>query len=344
MQRNQIIAAVAAAVVVVALVALLILKPWKDSTETAVSTVEDPAALTDNDRVVARVNGTDIRMSDVVLAEEELGASLQQIPEQVRFQYLLGTLIDRRIVTLEAKKTNTAQDPLVKTRVAYSTERAIRDVYWVRALKEALTEEKLLAYYNENIANRPVEKEAHAAHILVDTKEQAEKILADLKGGKSFADLAKEFSKDGSKANGGDIGWYKKSDLVPAFGDPLFKMKPGETSAAPVKSEFGWHIIHLFELRDSKTPTFEESRQGIMRVLARPEGEALLSSMRKGKKIELVKQDGSSEVIPTEDDAAVPAPAERTSEEEAAPATEEAPAAEETPAAEEAPAEKPAAE
>jgi len=228
----------------------------------------------------------------------------------------------------------------VKTRSAYYTERAVRDVFWVRELRNVLNDAKLKAYYDANIANQPSEKEAHAAHILVETKEQAEKVLADLKAGQSFADLAKERSKDGSKDNGGDIGWYKKSDLVPAFGEPLFKMKPGETSA-PVKSEYGWHVIHLFDIRDSTAPTFEESRQRIVRMLARQEGETLLASMRKDKKIEIIREDGTSEVIPTDEDADVPGPAERE-QDEAEPAAEEAPAAEapagtapvETPAAE----------
>jgi len=328
MQRNQIIAAVVATIVVAALVALLILKPWKDGAHVAAE--DDPAVLVQNDRVVAKVNGTEIRLSDVVLAEEEMGASLQQIPENMRSQYLLGMLIDRRIVTLEANKVNTANDPLVKTRSAYYTERAVRDVFWVRELRRALDDEKLRAYYDANIADQPSEKEAHAAHILVDTKAEADKVLADLKAGAQFADLARERSKDGSRDNGGDIGWYTKGDLVPEFGEPLFKMKPGETSG-PVQSEFGWHVIHLFDMRDSTPPTFEQARQGIVRVLARQEGEALLSTMREGKKIEIIREDGTSEVIPTDDDAEVPGPAERA-QDEAVPAAEEAPA--ETPAAE----------
>jgi peptidyl-prolyl cis-trans isomerase C len=342
MQRNHIIAAIVAAIiVVVALVAFFVVKPRMDASNGTATTEEDPAALVANDRVVARVNGTDIHLSDVALAEEEMGQSLAQIPEQMRFQYLLGMLIDRRVVSLEGKEAGVEKDPLVRTRADYYAERALRDVYWVRTLKDALNDDKLKAYYDANIANAPVEQEAHAAHILVTTKAEAEKVLADLKAGKSFADLAKERSKDGSAKNGGDLGWYKKSELVPDFGNAVFALKAGETSGA-VQSGFGWHVIRLFEIRDAKTPTFDEARQGIIRTLARSEGEALLATLRAKDKIELVKEDGTSEIVSAQDEAEVPAPAD------AAP-TESAPEAEapveEVPAAEEAPAtETPAAE
>lgn len=244
-----------------------------------------------NDEVVAKVNGTAIRLSDVALADEEMGPALARLPEEVRFQYLLGMLIDRRVVSQAAKAKKLEDDPEVKRRETYYDEKALRDVYWVQLMRDKVGEKAIKDYYDQHVAKIAPETEAHAAHILVGSKEEAEKILAEIKSGKKFEDVAKAQSKDSSSQEGGDLGWFKKADMVPEFADAVFKLKPGQVSE-PVQTKFGWHIIKLIETRKAKAPTLDEAHDEIMRQLAREQGQSVMEDLRKKAKIEIVGADG----------------------------------------------------
>ncbi|MCF8469560.1 MAG: peptidylprolyl isomerase [Parvibaculum sp.] len=240
------------------------------------------------DEAVATVNGTSIRYSDLAMADEEMGAALARLEPQVRFQYLLGMLIDRRVVALEAKEKHIGDDPAVKRRQDYFNEKALRDVYWVQLMQDKVTDEAVSAYYDKNIAKAPAEQEAHARHILVQTEGEAEKAAAAIKDGKSFEAVAKDYSANpGAEEDEGDLGWFRKGDMVPEFDKTVFAMKPGEVSA-PVKTQFGWHVIQLVGLRDVAKPSLDEAREDIIRTIARAEGQKLMENLRADAKIEIV--------------------------------------------------------
>lgn len=247
------------------------------------------------DEVVATVDGTPIRYSDLSFADEELSAALARLEPNARFQFLLGHLIDRRIVALAAEKQNAGDDPAVKRRQEYFNEKALRDFYWVQLMQDRVSDESVRAWYDKNIASAPPEQEAHARHILVDTQEQAAKIAAEIAGGKSFEEAANEHSKDGSGADGGDLGWFSKEDMVEPFANAVFSMKPGDISA-PVQSPFGWHLIEVIAFREMEKPSFEEAEEDIFRLLAREEGQKLMESLRKDAKIEII---GVGEAAPS---------------------------------------------
>lgn len=239
------------------------------------------------DEVVAKVDGTPIRYSDLAMADEEMGAALAQLEPQVRFQYLLGMLIDRRVVALAAKEKHVDDDPAVKRRQDYFNEKALRDVYWVQLMQDKVTDEAIKAYYEKNIANAPAEQEAHARHILLDSEEQAKKVKAEIDGGKSFEEAAKEYSRDPGSSDDGDLGFFRKEEMVPEFAEAVFKMKPGEV-AGPVQTQFGWHIIQLVEFRDLPKPSLEEAHDEIVRKIAREEGQKLMEKLRSDAKIEII--------------------------------------------------------
>ena len=249
------------------------------------------AAAAGDDEVVATVDGTPIRLSDIALADEEMGQALARLPEEVHFQYLLSMLIDRRIVANAAREKKMQDDPEVKRREAYYDEKAMRDVYWVQLMRDKITDKAAKAYYDQHIANAEAETEVHAEHILVGSKEEAEKVIAEIKGGKKFEDVAKTMSKDSSSREGGDLGWFKKGDMVPEFADAVFKMKPGEISA-PVQTKFGWHVIKLIETRKAKKPTFAEAHDDIIRSIAREQGLKVMENLRKKAKIEISGAEG----------------------------------------------------
>lgn len=252
------------------------------------------------DEVIATVNGTPIKLSDVALADEEMGAALAQLPEERQFQYLISMLIDRRIVAEAARAKKLESDPMVKARQAYFDEKVLRDVYWLHLMQDTVSDAAVKAYYDEHIAKAETESEVHALHILVGSKAEAQKISDEIAGGKSFEEVAKAESKDSSAANGGDLGWFKKDGMVPEFGNAVFALKAGEVSA-PVETQFGWHVIKLIEKRKSPKPTLEEAHDSIMRELVGKEGNRIMEDLRKAAKIEIV---GAGEARP----AMVPAP------------------------------------
>ena len=268
---------------------------------------EEPAALPvagaataqapEPNDIIAKVNGNPITYADVELADEEMGQSLQSVPDQMRFQYLLSALIDRKIVADAAKKKHVDEDPGARRRMAYAQEKALRDFYWLQLMQDRITEKAIEAYYQKHIVEAPAEQEAHAEHILVSSEEEAQKVEAELKKGRSFDEVAKEFSKDSSAGTGGDLGWFRKDDVVPAFGDAVFKLKPGEVSD-PIKTQFGWHVIRLIEMREVKKPTLEEARQDVIRGLVQEEGQELMKKLRADADIKIVGADGPAEVNP----------------------------------------------
>ncbi|MDE1174794.1 MAG: peptidylprolyl isomerase [Parvibaculaceae bacterium] len=241
--------------------------------------------------IIATVDGTPIRVSDIEMAEEEVGPALSRLPEEIRFQYLLSMLIDRRIIQIAAHKQKMEDDPRVKRREAYYDEKAVRDVYWIELMKSRITDADAKAYYDKQISEAKPQEEVHAEHILVGTKEEAEKAIAEITAGKSFEDVAKEVSKDGSAAKGGDLGWFTKDQMVPAFADAAFSLKPG-TLSGPVQSEFGWHVIKVLETRDKPKPTFEQMKPQIIQTLAQQEGQKLMEEMRQKSKVEFIGPDG----------------------------------------------------
>ncbi|MDP1625623.1 peptidylprolyl isomerase [Parvibaculum sp.] len=257
------------------------------------------------DEAIATVNGSPISYSDVALADEEMGAALARLEPEMRFQYLLGMLIDRRVVALAAKEKHIDDDPQVKRRQDYFNEKALRDVYWVQLMQDKVTDEAVRSYYDKNIAGAPAEQEAHARHILVQSKAEAEKIAGEIKAGKGFEEAAKEYSKDPGSADG-DLGWFRREEMVPEFGNAVFSMTPGELSE-PVETQFGWHVIQLVELRDLPKPAYEEAHDEIVRQLAREEGQKLMEKLRADAKIEIVGAEsaaapsgGRPQIVPQE--------------------------------------------
>lgn len=243
---------------------------------------EEPA-----DEVVATVDGTPIRYSDLAMADEEMGAALAQLEPQIRFQYLLGMLIDRRVVAMAAREKHVDDDPAVQRRQEYYGEKALRDVYWVQLMQDKVTDEAIATWYEKNIVSAPAEREAHARHIIAESEQQAAKIAAEIKGGKSFEAASVEYSRDPGSSDDGDLGFFRKEEMVPEISDTVFSMKPGEVSG-PVQTQFGWHVIQLVEFRDLPKPTIEEAHDEIVRKIARDEGQKLMEKLRSDAKIEII--------------------------------------------------------
>ena len=243
-----------------------------------------PVRAQDNP-VLAKVNGVEIRQSDVALAEEELGPSLAQMDPATKKDNVLAFLIDLKIVAkaAEDKKVENSED--FKKRLAFTRSRLLMDSLLATEGKAATTDEAMKKVYEEASKQITGEMEVHARHILVETEDEAKAIAEELKKGADFAELAKKKSKDPGASDGGDLGFFTKEQMVPEFSAVAFALEPGKISD-PVKSQFGWHIIKVEEKRNRKAPDFEQVKAQIETYVTRKAQADYVAKLREAAKVE----------------------------------------------------------
>lgn len=251
------------------------------------------------DPVVATINGQALHLSELEIAQQSLPQQYRNMPLAAVFPALLDRIIDSKLVVQDGRKNKVADDPAFKKRLAFVEEQVIQDFWLQKQITAKVTPEKMKARYEERLKALPSEEEVHARHILVATEAEAQSIIADLKKGADFDKLAKEKSTDkASGAEGGDLGWFKKADMVKEFADAAFALKKGETTDKPVKTQFGYHVIRLEERRQAPPPTFDEMADQIREELARETVTAMLNELRAGAKIEKFNIDGTKPATP----------------------------------------------
>jgi len=244
-----------------------------------------PVSAEEANPVLAKVNGAEIRASDVALAEEELGPSLAQMDPATKKENVLSFLIDMKIVSKEAEDKKIADRDDFKTRLAFARNRLLMDNLLAVEGKAATTDENMKKVYEEAAKQITGEQEVHARHILVETEDQAKKIEGDLKKGADFAELAKKESKDPGASDGGDLGFFTKDQMVPEFSAAAFALEPGKISD-PVKTQFGWHIIKVEEKRTRKAPDFEQVKPQIETYVVRKAQADYVAKLRTAAKVE----------------------------------------------------------
>ncbi len=250
----------------------------------------DPAA---SDPVVARVNGGEIRRSEVVLVMQNLPEQYRSLPPVYLFDLVLSQMVDRKLMVAAADKAKLGDDPMVKKRVEEARERAMQEAYVTREVEKGMTEEKLRERYKKMVAENAGEEEIRARHILVQSEDEAKALIVELKAGKDFAELAKSKSTGPSANSGGDLGFFKKEDMVPEFTEAAFALKPGGYTEAPVKSQFGWHVIKLEERRKAPPPEFEATKDELRQQVARDSINEIVARLRADAKVEQFDMEGN---------------------------------------------------
>ena len=243
----------------------------------------------DADQVVARANGVDIRASDLAYAEEEIGGNMPNMPPQQKHDYLITYLADVIVLSQTAEQQKLGERPDVKRRLAFDRNRLLMEALLQDAARAAVSDEAEHKVYDEAVKQMPAEEEVHARHILLPSEDEAKAVLADLKKGGDFAAAAKEKSKDPAAAEGGDLGYFTKDQMVPEFSAVAFKLGKGELSE-PVKTQFGWHIIKVEDKRIKPTPSFDQVKTQIDNYIAHRAQAALVDKLRSGANIERLDQ------------------------------------------------------
>jgi peptidyl-prolyl cis-trans isomerase C len=241
------------------------------------------------DKVLAKVNGAEIRQSDLTMAEEELAPSLAQMDPATKDENVLSFLIDMKIVAKAAEDEKIADTDEFKKRLAFTRNRLLMDSLLAAKGKAATTDTEMKKVYEDASKQISGEQEVHARHILVETEDEAKAVKAELDKGADFAELAKKKSKDPGASDGGDLGFFTKDQMVPEFSEVAFKLEPGKISD-PVKSQFGWHIIKVEEKRNRKAPDFAQVKAQIETYVTRKAQADYVGKLRESAKIERMNQ------------------------------------------------------
>jgi peptidyl-prolyl cis-trans isomerase C len=250
------------------------------------------------DPLIAKVNGVEIHQSDLALAEEDIGQNVPAKDEQGKRDYLVNFLTDMILLSKEAEAKKVPDTAEFKRRIAFARNKALMDTVLQEASKGATTEANLHKVYDDATKQMGAEQEVHARHILFRVVNPADDaaskaaeakvkaVIERVKKGEDFNKLANELTEDPSgKANGGDLGYFTKEQMVPEFSDVAFKLDKGQVSA-PVKTQFGWHVLKVEDKRQRQAPAFDTVRDQVENFAVRKAQVDLVTKLRADAKIE----------------------------------------------------------
>jgi peptidyl-prolyl cis-trans isomerase C len=255
-----------------------------------------PVAAQDKDPLIAKVNGTEIHQSDIASAEEEAGQIPPMSPE-AKQDYLVQFIADMILVAKAAEDKKIGDTVEFKKHLDFARKKLLMSDLLQVTAKEALTDDAMHKVYDEAVKQMGQEQEVHARHILIRVaagdenaskaaEDKIKAIIARLKKGEDFEKVAKEVTEDPSgKANGGDLGYFSKEQMVPEFSNVAFKLEKGQISE-PVKTQFGWHVLKVEDKRVKPTPKFEEVKPQIEQYVTRKAQAELVQKLRAEAKIE----------------------------------------------------------
>lgn len=229
----------------------------------------------DPSTVVATVGGTDITVGNMIVAWASLPEQYQGLPDDVLFQGILDQLIQQ---TALAQQFSGELPPRIELQLENERRSLVAGEAIDGIMQDPLDEADVQAAYDADYGGAEQAPEYNASHVLVETEEEALAVIAELEGGADFASVAREKSTGPSGPNGGQLGWFGPGAMVPEFEEAVIALQPGNISA-PVKTQFGWHIVKLNESRVQDAPALEEVREQI---------ELQIRQIRAQKKIEEV--------------------------------------------------------
>lgn len=247
-----------------------------------VSLPGDAVLAEGEDAVAAEVNGTQIRHSDVL---REAGAQGVILPGTAlaagdpSYQRVLNELIDQRLLAQEARRQGLRDTPQARRRIAIAEERILGNVLLETIIADAVTDERVQRVFEEQSDLVRPATEVRARHILVATREEADELARLLDEGADFAELAVRYSLDtATRLEGGDLGYFTRQGVLPAFAEVAFNTPAGSVSA-PFETESGWHLLKVENLRTASGRTLDEMRPGIVRFLTFQEIENLITRL-----------------------------------------------------------------
>ena len=225
----------------------------------------------------------------------ELPPEIQSQPFMSYYEDLLERVIDIKLFAQEGKKMKLDEEPSVKAAIDFVIEKVLMQAFLSKYVQENIKEENIKASYNNFIADETSREEIKASHILMDTESEAIDVINMLNDGDDFAELAKNKSTGPSGPSGGDLGWFKRGQMVPPFEKAAFSLNKNEISQRPVQTQFGWHVIKIFDKRIPEAPSYESMKSKLIQDLERKIVSKKIQDLRNDALIEKLS---SSELEP----------------------------------------------
>jgi peptidyl-prolyl cis-trans isomerase C len=267
-----------------------------------------PLYAQDKDPLVAKVNGVEVHQSDLAVAEDEAGQIPPMSPE-AKQDYLVQFVADMILVSKAAQDKKLGDSADLKRKLEFARKKLLMEGLLQSVGKEAVTDQAMHQVYDEAVKQIAEEKEVHARHILFrapsgddkaakEAEDKVKAVIVRLKKGEDFAKVATDVTEDPSgKANGGDLGYFTKEQMVPEFSDAAFKLETGQISE-PVKTQFGWHVIKVEDKRTKQAPKFEDVKPQIENFVMRKAQAELVTKLRADAKIERMDKPAKTEEKP----------------------------------------------
>ena len=234
--------------------------------------------------VLAEVNGetiTELQLNQII-AQQTQGAG--NISPAQREQFL-QEVINLTVLAQAAAEQGMADDPALQAQLENTRRTALAQAY-VRTLStnDPISEAALIERYEAEYADGQLEY--RASHILVDDRSQAETLIGRIQNeGADFAELAAEFSRDGSAANGGDLGWFAPADMVAPFSEAVQQIQVSEISETPVETQFGWHVVRVDEVREREAPPIDQVQSELRMAIVNERIQRSLDQLRESASI-----------------------------------------------------------
>ena len=253
------------------------------------------ATQAQNIPIVANVNNEDISLETMIHAMNELPPEIQSQPFMSYYEDLLERVIDIKLLAQEGKKMKLNEEPSVRAAIDFVIEKVLMQAFLSKYVQENIKEENLRASYNNFIADETSREEIKASHILMDTESEAIDVINMLNDGDDFVELAKNKSTGPSGPSGGDLGWFKRGQMVPPFEKAAFSLNKNEITQRPVQTQFGWHVIKIFDKRIPEAPSYENMKSKLIQDLERKIVSKKIQDLRNDALIEKLS---SSELEP----------------------------------------------
>ena len=247
-----------------------------------------PVPVIAPETVVAKIGGIDVTQAEITLAEEGLDANYAKLPAEQRRLAALAALLDIKSIAIKAKQAKVDETADFKTRVAFLADRTLHDAYFKTEIADKITDADVKARYDKEVSATKPENEVRARHILVKTEDEAKSIIEEIEAGGNFEEIAKAKSTDGAAAQGGDLGYFGRGQMVPEFEKAVMDLKPGEYSKAPVKTQFGFHVVKVEDVRAKQPPAFDQVKDQVKDVVMREKYIETVRAWRDELKVEYV--------------------------------------------------------
>ena len=237
---------------------------------------------------VATVNEVVIELKEILDLIEQLPTEYQNQPLASYFDQIVDEVINTKLAAKAGEKSDLFDDPIVIEAMRIAAQRVLAE-YWLRAeLAKSVTQAAIDNAYNAYISDVTSREEVRASHILLAEEQAAVNAIEKLKGGKDFAELAREISTGPSGPSGGDLGYFGRGAMVPVFEQAAFNLEVESFTTTPVQSQFGWHVIKVFDKRISDARSLEEMSQQLTENITKLAFARIIETLRANATIEKV--------------------------------------------------------